>query len=631
MKSNPINKVINIALLVEQLKRFWPISAIAMLGYLILVIPPIYFQGPNAGRWRIAQAMVELLSMGHPAMMIAMVAVPFCTVLVLFSYPFRVASVSAYHSFPINRTQLFFTQSATGLVLMLTPLLILSLILLVPVDNANVDFHAAGNLLFFQGDRIFIGQTINTFGRVVGFFLRNALGFTLYFAVFMLAASLSGNWVMTILMSLAIALAPMGVVGLIDVISTHYIFGFSLSGFGALTITTNAMTTVFYYSHPLSWFMAFRGSRAISLFFVTYGLITIIAFSLSFMAYRLRPLESSGDAVAFKSVRRVFIFLLSVLGMITLGVFMLFIMSGRIGLYFGFVIGFVVAYFIAQMISENTFRVGHKTRQLFSYGAVMLGIYITILLVTGLGFWGYVRRVPEVNEIAGVWVQEWHWNANPPVFIDDPETIQWARDIHQNILNERTHLQRSLWDRHALEFGRQPFIITYQLTDGTVIQRRYTLTSSFYNRHNTRDIFLSIPVILSFHPTLAYPEVIDSIEIYISRERDWMLFNEIDIARHRADFEGVSIEEILGERVEILNHYVNRRHIIHDPALIAGLTAALLEDIGHPHDGSWRDFIDVNISVRPEYADQNWARQSFGLTIGASTGQWLSENGFIMD
>jgi len=592
-----MKRLINKAIFLEQLKRFWPIAALSMLAYLLFIIQPLYFPSATAQRGSSARIVIQLLSMSHPMMLIAMIAVPFITALAFFSYPYRVTSATAYHALPVSRKQLFITHGLAGFTLILSPLLILSLALLVPV------VHVQGIGLswnYFQASTVH-GETINTVSRVIGFFIRNVLGFTMYFALFVLAASLAGNKVIAVLLSGVLVFAPMGLVGLFEVIGSYYVFGF-----GAASL--NAMEVVATHTQPIGWMVAYEGWQYVARapLFISFSVITVVCFGIAFFANKIRPHERAGDTVAFLAVKRVLIFLFALAGMAIMGVFWLNAVGSRFGYYIGFVIGFVIAYFIAQMIAEKTFRVGDKAKQLISYAAVAAGLYAMLLLVTVVGLWGYTRRVPSEQEITGVIIEQANSfrgqgrivrvypegmvaTHGDRAFIEDPATIARIREVHENIVSERAYLQRSRWRDPSFSGGwTTPINITYRLENGRIIHRSYILTRNLHSNLRIHSLMQSGHVALSQIPALFAPEVMDSISITIG----------------------------------------NTRHTVRTPHRLSDLTDMLRADIlsvGSLSSGN----ISVNLDINERYISQQWGRTWFHVPSNGYTAAWMRENGFI--
>jgi len=566
--------------------------------------------------------------------------------MVLFPYLYRVASATAYASLPINRTQLFFTQLVSGFVLIIGPLLLLSIILLVPVRYESLPFWFTGNnvtlpFIYLDHSRLYVGDIINTLPRVTGFFLRNALGFVFYFSIITLAANLAGNRVAAVLLGFVLAFAPMLIVSLGDVIASFYIFGY-----GAFRGTATGIVTGL--THPMGWMSAYGGFpsrfglRAFALveplypYTISYSLIALTVFCLAFIAHKKRPHERAGDTVAFVAVRRVSIFLLSLAGMIIVGMIWLQATRSRTWLYIGFVIGFIVAYFIAQMIAEKTLRVGHKVKPILIYGAIALSMYAVILLITGLGFWRYERNIPQEGELTGVAVEmQWIMGSNRQredhFFVEDPETITRVLEIHENILNNRSYLMRARWGSPGLRsWDLSPFNITYRMADGSIITRSYWLTHHYnYDRWDAISILNSGPMILARTPAIKSPEVIESIRFSADRGANHYM-NEFLSSQAMADLYNMSVEEFLGDRASyVIDMAFGTWPEIRDSYQVIRLIEAIQADLLAAVAFTLEESFEIFLNIRPMYAHRNWGNLSILLPIDGQAGEWLVENGFI--
>ena len=618
---------INTALLKEQLKRFWLIAAITMLWYLIFIVQPIYLNTSNVSYGRASASMVRLLIMNFNPIIMAMVAVPFCAAMALFSYSFKTAATTAYHSLPINRKQLFFTNGITGFVLMLVPLMVLSLILLIPVRF--VEFSVSHWLVDTLAPGVTHGDVINTLPRVAGFFARAALGFTMYFAVFILAVSLAGSFVTSVLLIGAIVITPLAVVGLFSIIGEFYVFGYMVPFFN--------FTTVAALFQPIFWSSAFGvavgfsgGTRPLSHLYLSYGLITVAALGLSYVAYRIRPQERAGDAVVFTPLKRVLIFLVALAGMFFMGIVGLLTVGSRIGLYIGFVPGFPIAYFIAQMLAEKTFRVGNKAKGLVPYGAVAVALYVLLLGVTRVGLWGYVRHVPQNQEITGVHISHnwglhgWVWGH--PLFIYDSATIARVQEIHQGIIGERRYLQREQW-RNVGRWDMPPFTVTYRLSNGRYVTRGYLVTPDFRERWAINELMQSDPVVLAGFRSLSTPERINHIEAIVRNEEYWDAMDGVTrIAAEARDIHaGDYAQDII---------YRRHRIIISETPQIIELAEAIQSDILFVARGrgqaDWRNHIAIFVDIRREY-DMYTSGFWTMVPVEGHTADWLMVNSDLAD
>ena len=645
-----MKKLINTALLQEQLKRYWPIGAVTMLVFMLAIIWPIYINPSTHihGSGRPVHYMTTLILGANTAFMLAMVIVPFCTALALFSYTYKVSSVAAFHSFPVNRMQLFFTHMTAGLILFLVPLVMLSLIMLIPVrqaGEAEAVVYGTVMLDFFTISRVGIpvGYLANPARLVVGFFIRGVLGFSFYFGVFILAASIAGNRVIAVLISFALAVFPVALVALWEVISAFYIFGHGLVAMrnigGAAILTHPFLWSVGRHEHeraPLGIHRLYPAG-GISDFSVilSHSLIIISVFVLAYMAYRLRSQERAGDSVVFTPVKRVLIFLFAMSGMLYLGAFMYTTIGYRAGLYIGFVPGFVIAYFVAQMIAEKTFRVGHKARQLIPYSAVALGGYLLVLLVVNIGLWGYVRRVPEMPDIVGVHVGNHGITRGftEDSFTSDPATIARVHELHQDILGARGSVLRLMQNPRLRDWSSLgELTIAYRLDNGRVMSRTYTLPRQYFSELGAIELLHSFHVRFIGYTVLRSPEDIMFAELTFIPEnvREEIVAQENAIAEAFAsnlDVDEINqlhreLEELYASSYELLA-FVNS-FLDHD---MAGFVQAVIYDLMYVSESNVWSFWDNNIIIDVvPYIDTGHNRLSLRVPLDGYTAAWVRNN-----
>ena len=241
--------LINKALLLEQLKRYWAIGAIALLGYILVVFLPVFapFRDTQEFTWNQQRNLIHLLELRHPFMVFMTILAPLCSALALFGFANNGPSTTAFHSFPINKKQLFCTNMLAGGILLLVPLLLLSLMMLFPARITLWDWGATAEYPYMPSE---IGlYTVNTVPRIFAFFLRVSLSLIFYFAFFALAASMSGIKFVAGLLSFAIPLLPAGGM-LLAALATHfYIFGVEPS-----FISNDVFGNLILYTNPFFWF-----------------------------------------------------------------------------------------------------------------------------------------------------------------------------------------------------------------------------------------------------------------------------------------------------------------------------------------------------------------------------------------
>ena len=538
-----MNPLISPALLKEQFKRFWPIALFAIIGYLLFVIMPVYVHEGGRNTYQSAAVMLDVLSMRQPFVLLMTLALPFIVVMTLFSQLFS-EKTAGFYSLADNKSQLFLTNSLAGAVLVLIPIIVSSLLLLITV-RFPASFHGQAALsypadLFSRG--LASNAVINTFPVIAAFFARLAVSSLFYFTLFLLAVSISGKRAMAVALCVLLPFVPMTVYRFWRLVPSVYVLGFdslNVPGTGEILSyanpwtwiwqsLTNGVAYVFGFANvappnphgvtgfvnPITWHWNW-GREGQGLYFVVYIAILLALAILAYLCFISRKTERANEPIVFRPLKNVMIFSLSVLGMVAMGGFFISLISGRWFLYYGFVLGFVLVFCMAQMLFEKSFNIMSKMKWLMPQMGVAAVLYGIMLLITMLVMRPYTHYVPDINRVAGVYVSfERRWVHND-AFITDPEIIRETVAFHERILDIRSDLtarqirdmrrddrrnirteqrdhrrdvRNANWQalsgggRLFAEDGGRHLYITYLLTNGETIYRRYALSGALIGR-----------------------------------------------------------------------------------------------------------------------------------------------------
>ena len=497
--------MISTALLKEQLKRTWPFMLLTTLAYVLMFILPIYLQAGGVDNFARAQGMLELLSMQNPFMLAATILIPFGIVMLSFSNLFSVQKAAAYFAFTDSKGQLFWTKVLNGLILIVVPLLILSALMFIrvrfPADSYGLEYASE---LFARG--ISPGNIITTFPVIGAFFLRVTMTSIFYFALFLLASSVSGNRVIATGVAALLSIAPMLIHQLIIQIGVFYVRGF-------YPVDVTSTETIVSYVHPLAWAWNWGEASQAAHFFIYFG-IAVAMLALACIFFTSRKVERAGDTVVFRPLKGALIFILSIAGMIALGGYLSSVLVGRWFLYYGFVIGFALIFCVANMIFGQSFNIVKKIKWIMPMIGVVAVLYGAMLLITSFGMRGYTHYVPAETRVAGVYVSV----EGRPESIDDfdrdqdaiAETISLherildihydisrrefrdlSRDERSDIRDDRSDHNSDMRDAHwesitggGIQFannGGEHLYITYLLNNGDRVYRRYALPGAFFS------------------------------------------------------------------------------------------------------------------------------------------------------
>jgi len=503
----------NSALMKEQFQRNWPIMILSLLAYTLFIILPVLVQSNGDNTPERAQGMIDLLAMRNPVMLGATILVPFTVAMLMFSYLFNPKATAAYFSFTDSKSQLFWTNALTGLILIIVPLILMSLLLLIrvrfpvplPLGDYALEYPDA---LFSR--RIAADGVINTFPVIMGFLLRITVSFLFFYALWLLAFSLSGKWVISFLIFGILQLAPILIRRLGILIASTYVFGF-------YPVDVIEPEVLLSYTNPLAWYHGW-GRIAQPLFFLIYISIALILFGLASTCMIGRRMEKAEDTIVFSGFKNVLVFALSIIGMIAMGRFILGLLTGRWFLYYGFVLGFAITFCVLQMVIERKFNVVSKIKWILPSAGIVGALYGIMLLITMFGMRGFTLDIPNYNQIAGVHISEDGFMELGDSFTNDSEVIRNVLAIHDRIIDtfdfrsdlssserdaltsqqrtdhridrrdNRRALHTTFW--HSIsgggtqfrDNGGQHLYITYQLHNNDTIYRRYSLSEEFILR-----------------------------------------------------------------------------------------------------------------------------------------------------
>ena len=525
MKERVIN-LISGTLLREQLRRFWPLMLLCMLGYLLFVIFPLYLHPGGRDVHRSAQVMIDLLSMRHPFLLLAIALIPFGTVILLFSPLLNARTTVGFYQLSDSKNQLFWTNALSGLILMVVPLLLLCAAMLIRVhlpsffdgqDRIATPFDLFSRMLLEDA-------LINTFPVVLEFFLRVALSMLFYFSLFLLAVTLSGSAIAAGFLCLVLPFVPALLHRFGTLVTSVYVFGYDAPDlppmeqilayanpltwfwqtlvnaivyvFGFADIPPPAPERISRFTNPLTWGWTWGHERQ-RLYVLAYIAGTVLLLGAARACFVARRIEHAGELIVFRPFKNVLIFLLSVTGMMAMGRFFLLFVSGRWFLYYGFVLGFALTFCVAQMVFEKSCDIRHKLKWLPPSAGIVAALYGLMLLTTLFGARFYTHYVPEPGQVIGVYLShEARWTESER-FRTDSTSIEEAIQLHQQILgiqsdltrteqsDHRSDMRDAFWQsisgsgRRFSDNGGLYLYISYQLDNGDVLFRRYALPGTF--------------------------------------------------------------------------------------------------------------------------------------------------------
>ncbi|MGM0522485.1 MAG: hypothetical protein ACQER2_00345 [Bacillota bacterium] len=380
---------------------------------------------------------------------------PTLTALVLFRYLHKQDASDFIHSLPSTRKTIYLHHTIFGLFSILLPQILTYISLL--IVNQTMDQQRLLHLV-----------------DINNWFHLSASTALIVFGVSVFVAMLTGVTLVQLIFTYIFLFLPVGLT-LLVVFNLHY----ALPG---LSMNYLVEDVIVHFSPLTDINHVFMEADLNWTKVMIYYVLAVILLILSYFLYKRRPVESANQAIAFHSLKPIFIYSFTgsfmMIGGMYAGAFeyelpMLFLM---------YLIFSIIGYYISQMIVEKSWRVFGKVKQ---YGYFLIGAAL-LMIGFSLDITGFVHRVPDLDEIEEVYVIDDDYNFNEradyygrqPGFTD-PEDIKTIQALHEDLI-------ASAERNDFLNYYRS-IKIMYILADGTEVVREYSLNDEefelFENYH----------------------------------------------------------------------------------------------------------------------------------------------------
>ncbi len=449
-------------LFVKNLKRFWPVWFGGTLLWFLL--EPMYFfnwaNNPSHTVLSLRQHMVSSMC-SETHIVWFLYALP--VAMAVFSWLYNARSVGFTAALPLTRKQLFATGYLSGLVMLLSTLLLTGALLL----GISLSYGGGAEDLILQ-------WMLESLLDIVGFY-----GFAA------LCAMLTGNLVILPLCALVLEFAAVLIEELVRYLMGAMLFGYSYDG-GFLayasplwTLCSSSGSERVLSDEGFTVDYAFSGMGPVALYALCGVLFTLLALRL----LQNRRMESAGDTVAIGVLKPVFRWCMAIGCALLLAVSIYDLtLSGRYtpctGGYFLLILallllGGLMGWFGADMLMQKSFRVFKLHRR----GALLLcGILLSFGLALGFDVLGLESRIPERESIDSVVLSCDGESAE----LSEEESIEQALKLHKSIL---TH--KSVHESNAVSNYKLLYIEYFR--DGKVVEARSYYLDATKEAQNERN------------------------------------------------------------------------------------------------------------------------------------------------
>ncbi|MBY6037684.1 hypothetical protein KUV80_13520 [Fictibacillus nanhaiensis] len=374
-----------------------------------------------------------------------MFGIPILLAIFLFRYLHVKNAADFMHSLPIKRLNLYNHFVSMGVLILIVPIIMVSIILLILYSSLNTENYFT---LIQLGEWVLITVVMTVFTFLATVFVGMITGISAIQGLF----------------SFILLIFPLGISVLIA-----FNLSFLLHGFPG----DYYLNKQFEKYSPFTIVDRLTNNTMESIEILIYFLLSILLYIFALQLYKLRKIEMVSQALGFPQLKPVFIYGTTFCMMLFGGVYFGETEHHFLWILFGYAIGSLIGFFVAQMIVEKTWRVFKNIRGFGIYAATTAIFF----LLFQFDITGYESRLPEIEEIQSFYIGDNHYEyeareddltffVNKKKSYSDPENIQAVHDLHQQLISEKI-------PKNANE---QIFIL-YELKDGSKQVREFKVAS----------------------------------------------------------------------------------------------------------------------------------------------------------
>ena len=415
--------------------RFWPL--IALYSVIWAIVLPIsglnYMRSGYIGGWATD---IEYLFRALVTPMTIVFGV--LAAMAVCSHLYSTRSCNFTAALPPKRTALFATHYLTGLLWLVVPVAVMTLMASFLAIGCSLSGFASGLALVCMQTLFFY-----SFAVLCGMLTGHLLALPVFYGIF--NGLVGGLWY------------------LLTLLFREFYFGYpgSLVAVPAWVEWFTPAWQLFSYGSPYAGY----GMSAV------YAGVGIVFALAAWLLYVKRPMERAGDVVIWAGLRPVFRYGVALCSGLALGSLTRLVLGlDELGLAVSVMLWGVAGCFVGQMFLSKSVRV---LRYWKGAGAIACAC-AALFLVMKLDLTGYETRVPEADEVVSVTISG--LDSYPvdtasnfhDIQTQDPQAISLITQLHQALVDQRNTFN-GYYDNSTR------FDVTYTLADGTRLTRSYTV------------------------------------------------------------------------------------------------------------------------------------------------------------
>ncbi len=444
----------NKSILFEDLKRYW--------GLAVLYFLALFFTGPMQIMLRLSNTTNNntyivkrfLEIRGSEIQILYSIVFSIILAMLIFRYLHQNKSATMMHAFPITRQELFHSHNITGFILLTLPILLNALILV--------------TLMFVYNDGSELFTKVYTSSNILIWLGKTVVVDIVIYLIAVFTAMITGISLIQGILSFIFLFLPMGLVSLLLMNFDQLIYGF--------TVNQNLLEGYVIKAIPLT---AMLDNVAMNIGIVTwYIILSLVLYISGYHFYNKRQLESASDPIVFNILKPIFKYGVTFCAMVLGGAYFYSIKRYEIWLYIGYIIGGYLGYLIAEMLIQKSIWVFKNIKGL----AVYLMVIFIIFMGINFDVFGYEKRIPDLDNVENAYYGYslyGYWNEDEKG-LEDSENIKNIQKLHEELIRNKEIFSKINENQQTRNIG-----IAYELKNGKVVAREYSVPIEFIERNNT--------------------------------------------------------------------------------------------------------------------------------------------------
>lgn len=439
-------------LIISDIKRFWWVSVLYALAlffvmpfnHYITIINNLNSNSSIDSTNRVKEHIANELAFSGGGSQVILLVVPVVIAALVFRFMQKNRQASLYHSLPLTRATLYFSNITSSVILFTIPVLFNTIIMLaLNIFSSLSEFYTVPLIFAWLGYTMLFGIMFIAMSAFVGMFTGNSI------------TQLAFVYILNFLPTYLSEFIRVNLRGLLYGFDTYSNYNL-------------------YDGMPMIRLFNMRSSKFLAVTIIVYIVVTIALLIGGLYAFKLRRPETAGDIITFKPVKPIFIYGFVVCVTLFGGAYFLELKNNSLSfLVLGYFLSSLIAYIVVQMLTNKSFKILHTYKGYLGFALVLaiftIGVHFDVI--------GYINKIPDTSDVKEVymssdsyWIQhkdDVNFDKNRYYYTDtmiykDPENIENITKLHKYLLDNRTNN------------GNQKYLV-YQLNNGKKIVRKYSI------------------------------------------------------------------------------------------------------------------------------------------------------------